>query len=241
MRIVKVPFSEGSLGRNIGCEKAPHEICKYLKCFGISSVKVVKGNLDETGKNIEKAKGDVFIGGDHSLTYFSFKSFAKRKKNPGLLILDAHLDCDYYTGSVTHEDFVRKLVDDGILKKKNIVWVGVRRVFKVEREFCKGLNVFKINSIKRNLRNVCRNVLDLCRDFSDVYLSIDIDVLDPKFAPGTYYKERNGMSDKELFFFLKRLRFLRNLRRVDLVEVNPDLDEDEKTIKLGVKIINRLK
>ncbi len=238
--LVKVPSSEGSLEKNLGCEKAPDEIVKLLNNFEVKEVEVVKGDLDKTGENIEKTKGDIFIGGDHSITYFSFKSFAKNKKNPGLLILDAHLDSDYYTKTVTHEDFVRKLVDEKILKKENVIWVGVRRIFKVEKEFTKGLNVFKMKSVKSNLKRVSRKVLDLCRGFSDVYLSIDIDVLDPVYAPGTGHKEKNGMRDKELFFFLKRLKFLHNIGRVDLVEVNPDKDEDERTIKLAVRIINRL-
>lgn len=239
--LVKVPSSEGNLEKNLGCEKAPNEIIKLLHGFEVKEVKVIKGDLDKTGKNIEKIKGDIFIGGDHSITYFSFKGFAKRKKNPGLLILDAHLDSDYYTKTVTHEDFVRKLVDEGILKKENVIWVGVRKIFEVEEEFIKGLKVFKISSVKNNLKKVCRKVLDLCRKFSDVYVSIDIDVLDPKFAPGTGYHERNGMSDKELFFFLKRLEFLHNIKRFDLVEVNPNKDKNGKTIKLAAKIINRLK
>lgn len=239
--LVKVPCSDGSLEKNIGCEKAPNEIVKNLTRFKIKEADVVKGNLDKTGKNIEKKDGDIFIGGDHSLTYFSFKGFAKGKINPGLIILDAHLDSDYYTKTVTHEDFVRKLVDEKILKKGNVIWIGARRIFKVEKEFSKGMNIFKINSIKKNLKKVCCMVLELCKEFSDVYLSIDIDVLDPAYAPGTGHRERNGMTDKELFFFLKKIKSLKKIGRIDLVEVNPDLDENRKTIKLASRIINRLK
>ena len=78
-------------------------------------------------------------------------------------------------------------------------------------------------------------------NFSDLYLSIDIDVLDPKFAPGTGYHEKNGLSDEELFNILKKLKTLKNIKRFDLVEVNPDKDKNGKTIKLAAKIINRLK
>lgn len=238
MKIVKVPSSDGNLDKNLGCEKAPDEIVKNLEGVKVSEVKVIKGNLDETGKNLEKAKGDIFIGGDHSITYYSFKGFAKEKKNPGLLILDAHLDSDYYTKTVTHEDFVRKLVDEGILKKENVIWVGVRKVFSVEKEFTKGMPVFKADYTKNNLRKVCRKVLEICKGFSDTYLSIDIDVLDPRYAPGTGYQEPNGLDMGELKFFLKKVLFLHNLGRIDLVEVNPDKDEDGKTIKSAVSIIN---
>src|SRR3989344_6347135 len=123
MKIVKVFSSQGSLGKNIGCEKAPDFILNELKkinhkIIDVSEVKINKNNIDETNKNIEKKEGDIFLGGDHSITYSLFKGFAKKNENYGLLIFDAHPDCALYIKSVSHEDFVRKLVDEGILDKK---------------------------------------------------------------------------------------------------------------------------
>ena len=84
MIIVKIPFSAGSLGKNDGCEKTPDEILKGIEA-DIDSVKVDKYNFDETFTNIyEKIKriNDKFfiLGGDHSITYSSFKAFSEKHK-----------------------------------------------------------------------------------------------------------------------------------------------------------------
>lgn len=240
--LVKVPSSEGNLKKNLGCEKSPDEIVKELGSgFEIEEVKVIKGNLDKTFKNIEKIKGAIFVGGDHSITYASFKGFAKDKENPGLLIFDAHLDCDNYTETATHEDFVRKLIDENVVKKDNVIIVGVRKMFKVEEYFTREMKIFRMRNMFNNIENVCDGVMELCREFSDLYLSIDIDVVDPAFAPGTGYQEPGGLSSSELLYFVRRLKLLKNLKRADIVEVNPKKDVNKRTIKLVAKIINELK
>jgi agmatinase len=76
--------------------------------------------------------------------------------------------------------------------------------------------------------------------FGSLYVSIDIDVLDPAFAPGTGYLEPSGLSSRELIFFLQRLSNLKNLKAVDLVEINPKLDISNLTVKTGAKIISEL-
>lgn len=241
MVLIKVPSSEGNLNKNLGCEKAPNEIVKDLEGLKIEEAKVVKGNLSKTFENIEKTKGAIFVGGDHSITYASFKGFAKDKKNPGLLIFDAHLDCDYYTETPTHEDFVRKLVDEKIVKKENVIFVGVRKTFEVEEPFVTGMKVFRMKNLFNNIEISCDGVMELCRAFSDFYLSIDIDVVDPAFAPGTGYQEPGGLSSSEILYFIRRLKLLKNLKRADVVEVNPDKDINGRTVKLAAEIINELK
>ncbi|MBI2671443.1 arginase family protein [Candidatus Woesearchaeota archaeon] len=251
MEIVKVCTSQGSLGKNSGCEEAPEAILSELKKievnesgkkieFKVSSAEINENNLDETNLNIENTKGDVFLGGDHSITYPLFKSFAKEKKNAGLLIFDAHPDCALYVKTASHEDFVRKLVDDGFLKKENLVYAGLRRFSKVENDFLRGIKCFNMKDLFLNTENACDNIMEICRHFDELYLSIDIDVLDPGFAPGTGYLEPGGLSIRELIYFIKRLKFLKNLKRIDLVEVNPKKDINEMTVKLAAKILSEL-
>ena len=251
MKIIKVCSSQGSLGKNLGCEKGPEEILKELKeiefnenkrkiMFDIDEVKVNKNNIDETNENIEKVDGDIFLGGDHSITYSLFKGLAKNKKDCGLLIFDAHPDCSLYVKSISHEDFVRKLVDEGILKKENIVYIGLRKFGKSEVEFLKGAKSYDMKNLLFNMEKVCDDVMEICREFEELYLSIDIDILDPAFAPGTGYLEPGGMSMRELIYFISRIRHLKNIRRVDLVEVNPDKDIKNITVKNAAKILSEL-
>jgi|SRR3989344_1986131 len=251
MRIVKVCSSQGSLGKNIGCEKAPDLIINELKKiefnegnkkiqFNVDEVNVNHNNIDETNSNIEKAEGDIFLGGDHSITYPLFKGFSKNKKNCGLLIFDAHADSSLYVRSVSHEDFVRKLVDEHVLKKENLVYVGLRKLYKSEIEFLKGVRYFDMKNLFLNIDNACDSVMEICRQFNELYLSIDIDVLDPSFAPGTGYLEPGGLSTRELIYFIQRIKLLKNLKRIDLTEVNPEKDINDITVKNAAKIISEL-
>ncbi len=82
--------------------------------------------------------------------------------------------------------------------------------------------------------------MSVAKSFKDLYVSIDIDVLDPAFAPGTGYMEPGGLSTRELLFFLHRLKKLQNLRAYDLVEINPSKDVNELTSKVGSKILVEL-
>ena len=248
MKIVKVPSSQGSLGKNLGCEKAPDFILKTLfiekaslkKGIAIDEVKVNPNNIDETNENIEKAQGDIFLGGDHGITYSLFKGFCKNNKNFGLLIFDAHPDSSFYVKSISHEDFVRKLVDDGFLDKKNLVYVGVRKSGKSEINFLKDVKTISVGEVESDLEKVVQELISFFKDFKQFYMSIDIDVLDPSFAPGTGYLEPLGLNMKELVYLISKLKLLKNLKRIDLVEVNPDKDVNLITVKNAAKILHEL-
>jgi len=249
MIITKIPSSSGSLNKNNGCEKAPNLILEELKNievneslkkinYEVSEVKINKNDLDETNRNIENAKGDIFIGGDHSITYSLFKSL--KSNNKGLIIFDAHLDLDNYTNTPTHEDYLRKLIDEKELNPNNLIIIGARKFWKNEIGFVKENNI-KILTPKNlnNLIDICEVLMENSRKFEELYISIDIDVLDPSIIKGTYYTEPNGLTLKQLLFFLNKLKLLKNLKKIDLVEVNPDI-EKELTIKTAAKIISEL-
>ncbi|MEK6922370.1 MAG: arginase family protein [Nanoarchaeota archaeon] len=233
MNIVKVKYNGGCLGRNLGCERAPDKLV-----ISGGDLFVDNCNVDKTMRVLENADGNIFLGGDHSITYGLFKGFAKKFTNAGLLVFDAHPDC-YPEDFVNHENWVYHLIKEGILKKENIVFVGLRAIDKEEEKFLndKKIKCFYMDQFFNSEEEVCDSIMEIARDFGSVYLSIDIDVLDPAFAPGTGYLEPGGMSTLQLFYFLKRMRNLRNLKRVDLVEINPNKDNNDVTVKIGKKII----
>lgn len=252
MKLVKVPFSAGSLGKNIGTEKAPDEIVKELKkmfCneegkelkFQVEEIKVDNSDIEKTMQELEKAEGDIFLGGDHSITYGLFKGFTKKNKDAGLLILDAHPDC-MENFKVTHEDFVNVLISEGTIKKENLVLVGLRSWDKREIEFLRKnkIKYFTCKELFGNIQEICDNIMETCRGFGNLYLSMDIDVVDPAFAPGTGYLEPGGITSRELIYFVQRIKLLKNLKRIDIVEVNPDRDANNMTVRLGAKIVGEL-
>ena len=82
--------------------------------------------------------------------------------------------------------------------------------------------------------------LVFAKNFDNLYISIDIDVIDPAFAPGTGYIEPAGLTSREFLYFLHRLKNLKNIRGYDIVEINPKKDINNLTTKLGAKILVEL-
>lgn len=241
MKIVKIKSSLGSLNKNRGTEKAPDLILKDIKGnFEVTEIEE-QNNLDELNKKLEEIQGDIFIGGDHSITYSLFKGL--KGQNKGLIVFDAHPDCDIYTDTVTHEDFLRKLINENQINKENIILIGLRSYFNNELKFLKE-NKIKYYTTEQifeiGIKEIIDIVMEMANTFSDLYISIDIDVLDPCYAPGTGYLESAGLSTLELLYSLKKLKLLKNLRRIDLVEINPDKDINKLTINVAKKIIKEL-
>ncbi len=253
--VLLVPFSGGSLGMNVNASTAPLEIMKFLKrrnginesgiSFSFSEVVVpiVNDDFSQTHINIERFSGHGFsvaVGGDHSVTYSLFKGFVKNNKNAGILIFDAHADCMHSFHPVTHENFLRCLIDDKIVSPENVIIVGLRTLDAEERDFlsASGVKVFSMLEISREgLNIVCDSVMSASRLFSNLYISVDIDVLDPSFAPGTGYPEPGGFSSRDLLYFLQRLKLLKNVSCCDVVEVD---GSDSKTVSVGAKIVSEL-
>jgi len=165
-----------------------------------------------------------------------------KSKNKGLIIFDAHVDLDNYIDTPTHENFLKKMIDENILNPNNLVIIGARKIWKNELSYAREKNI-KIITIKQlfdmGIEDICDTVMENFRIFEELYISIDIDILDPSIAPGTYYTEPNGLQLNQLLYFLRRLKLLKNIKKIDLVEVNPEI-ENKITIKTATKIISEL-
>jgi len=265
MFIVKVPGING-LGKTKGCEKAPNVILEALKdihsnesgkpidfrLLDLEEIHLDNYNLELTNnliyknsfKMFETQPKTLFIGGDHSISYSItrgfFDSCQNSGKQPCLIVFDAHADCMKPMKEPTHEEWLRKLVEDGF-PVKNILLVGVRNMWQDEIIFLKekGIRMISMNQFLDNLQDTC----DIIMEFSDgknLYVSIDIDVIDPAFALGTGYPEPGGLSSRDFLYLIQRMNKIKNLRGMDLVEINPEKDKDNQTVKLGAKIIGEL-
>jgi len=259
MKIIKVASSQGSLGNNKGCEKAPGSLIEELsRCtmdetarnppFTIDSVKVVDNSFEETNKKIyEKIKSvnepAIILGGDHSITLSAFKAFAENNQNAGLIVFDAHPDCLDNLEPSTHEDLIRGIIDNGICKKENVILIGIREWSQQEIDYVRKENI-KYYSMKEifeeSIQEICDNIMSVARQWGSLYISIDIDAVDPAYAPATGCPVPGGMSSRELFYFVQRLRNLENLKMWDLVEINPKLDKTGATVKLGAKLLREM-
>jgi len=255
MKILKIKSSIGGLDKK-GSEKGVELVVDALNDFYLNengwnskvefeNIIVDEENIDITNDHIFKAVKNfegIIVGGDHSITYSAFSAFSDRFDNPGLIVFDAHPDCENNFKPPSHEDFLRVLIEEGKIKPENIVLVGVRNMHRNEANFIKAkkIKVFSMKRLFNNLQESCDDLMELARDFDGLYLSLDIDVVDPAFAPGTGYCEPGGLSAREMIYFIQRLKLLENLKVVDLVEINPEKDFGGKTVKLGAKLIKEL-
>jgi arginase family enzyme len=260
MLLIKVPTSLGALNRNRGTEKAPHAIVEALKSdmvnergqlpvYHAEEVHTDSGNIKKTHSAIYKKalsvadRKPVFLGGDHSITYSTFRAFAERHENPGLLVFDAHPDLMEPFEHPTHDTYLRNLIHEGIVDPENVIIVGSRVSHTSESGFMqkhKIKNYAMKELTHEGLASTCDAVMAAARGLGSLYLSIDIDVVDPAFAPGTGYNEPGGLSSRELIYFLQRISMLKNLKALDLVEVNPEKDRDGLTVQLASTVVREL-
>lgn len=253
MKIIKVPYSQGSLGKNLGTELAPDEILKELEniylnenyssfSINIKEIKTDNENAENNFQLISSSASEdaVYLGGDHSITYPLFKAFASRYQNPGLIIFDSHPDC--MPSKFTHEDFLANIIKDGLTIPQNIILIGIRNPAIEEINFINEnkIKVFDMKKIYNNIQDVCDIIMENMRNCPAFYISVDIDVLDPAFAPGTSYLDPGGLATRELLYFIQRLKLLRNFRCADIVEVNPKKDINNITVKTAAKIAGEL-
>ena len=265
MYIVKIPGING-LGKTKGCEKAPNVVLEALKeihsnesgkpidsrLLDLEEIHLDNSNVELSNnlvyknsfKMFETQPKTLFIGGDHSISYpitrGFFDSCQNSGKEPCLIVFDAHADCMKPMKEPTHEEWLRKLVEDGF-PARNILLVGVRNMWQDEIVFLKekAIRMISMNQFLDNLQDTC----DIIMEFSDgkeLYVSIDIDVVDPAFAPGTGYQESGGLSSRDFLYLIQRINKIKNLKGIDLVEINPEKDKDNQTVKLGAKIIGEL-
>ena len=177
----------------------------------------------------------VILGGEHLLTLGSYMSFPK---NIGYVVFDAHYDLrnEYANTKLSHAAYLRRIVEQR--GAENVVHVGARSFVKEELEF---LTKNKINSISDKevrLGNAGRQLKDSISTFDELYVSIDLDVLDPAFAPGVGNPEAVGITSRELYDLVTSLDN-KKIIGSDVVELNPSFDNGS-TASLAAKMISTI-
>jgi len=206
--------------------------------------------VDEQARDFERVRQKVaalpnvpiVLGGDHSISIPVLQAQRERYREQrlGLLWLDAHPDlCDVFTGSkLSHACVLRRAIEFGI-EPQDICMVGLRSWEEQEIDLIEngGLNVYPTAGVaERGIRSVASSVyskLSLC---DAVHISLDIDCLDPAFAPGTGIPDAGGLTSRDVITLLKSLQGL-PLVGLDLVEVSPPVDPSEATIFAALKFI----
>ncbi|MBT1004107.1 agmatinase [Paenarthrobacter sp. DKR-5] len=177
----------------------------------------------------------VTLGGDHTIALPLLRAAAQRAGGPvAMLHFDAHLDTwdTYFGAEYTHGTPFRRAVEEGILDTEAISHVGTRgplyghKDLEDDRRFGFGI-VTSADVFRQGVDEVVAKLRDRIGN-RPLYVSVDIDVLDPAHAPGTGTPEAGGVTSRELLEILRGLRGL-NLIGADVVEVAPAYDHAELT------------
>lgn len=189
----------------------------------------------------------VIVGGDHSLMYPDAAGVVDvyGKGNVGIIHFDAHYDAgNNYAGHIiSHGQPVRRLFNEDLVPGKNFIQVGLRGYwpgregFEWARE--NGLRYHTMAEIERNgWEKTMDRVLLEARDGPEfVFISFDIDVLDPAYAPGTGTPEPGGLTTREAFPVVRRLCAETNVIGFELVEVNPLMDPGYTTAQNADRVL----
>jgi len=177
----------------------------------------------------------IILGGEHLITLGSFSCFPK---DTGYVVFDAHYDLrDQYADiKLSHAAYLRRIVEKR--GSENVVHVGARAFVKEELAF---LNEHKISTVSdKEIRNGNGPKLlkDITSTFDSLYLRIDLDVLDPAFAPGVGNPEAVGISSRELYDLVTTLQN-KKIVAADIVELNPTYDNGA-TASMAAKMISTI-
>jgi agmatinase len=231
-----------ALGKT-GPEQTPEAIKQFLN-LPTEHIQVDNNNIQESEQILYDKAKEIFsnkeksliIGGDHSITYPLLQAFQEQNKNPFLIIFDAHADCMPPQKEPTHEEFLRAIIEDGFPSEK-IILIGARKIEAEESKFLSSHNI-KIFQTIYDMES-CADYITEKANGKDLYVSIDIDAIDPSFAPAVNYPEPNGLTSKEFFYIFNRLLKIKSLKAIDIVEAVPEKDKnfDYRTLRLITKII----
>jgi len=176
----------------------------------------------------------VAIGGDHTIALPLLRAVTARRGPVALVHFDAHLDTwdTYFDAPTTHGTVFRRAFEEGLLIEDHSVHVGIRGPIYGEQDLTDdrrfGFRTIRTSDVDDlGIRGTIDAVLARVADLP-VYLSVDIDVLDPSIAPGTGTPEAGGLTSRELLRVLRGLTDV-HLVGADVVEVAPAYDHAELT------------
>ncbi len=187
-----------------------------------------------------------FLGGDHLSTYFTFTALKKiQKHRMGLIYLDAHPDLyEHYEGNpYSHACVVKRIIDETNIEPETIIQVGIRSPTPEQIDYANsvGIKTITTKDIAQNGPQVAAETVKslIPKHLDGVYLSIDLDVLDPAYAPGVGNPEPAGLTTRELIEFIHGLQGIK-IHSFDIVELCPKFDPSGISALAAAKLIKEI-
>ncbi len=247
---IPIPFSK-TLSYRKGAEKGPNSILKAssvlegynvdlhydlselenfytyeeIKEQNIGEIIKKAGNIIK--KAIDEKKLPIVLGGEHSVSLATINALIRLKKEFSVIYIDAHADLrdTFNSNKYSHACVARRIWE----KNKDIVEIGVRSISTEGAKFAKekGIQIFNADF---NIENILRNTK------KDVYISFDIDAIDPSEIPGVGTPEPEGLSYKKAKELLYTISEEKNIIAMDFVELSP-IEKDVRSQYLTAKLI----
>jgi len=252
--LVGVPF-DGQSSYLRGAGDAPPKIREALRCVASNDWTELGVNLGTAGifddagdlafsekdafeviesgmgKLLAEGRRPVSLGGDHSITYPMVKAFARKYPDLTIFDFDAHPDLyDEFDGNrLSHACPFARIMESGLAKR--LVQVGIRTANGHQREQARrfGVEIAEMRGVPAYER---------LKAGGPVYVSFDMDVLDPAFAPGVSHREPGGMSVREAIAHLHAIEG--EIVGADVVEYNPVRDLGDMTATVAAKIVKEI-
>jgi agmatinase len=243
-------YSPGTYHLDLGIE-----IFDWLEVVDYGDAHCPHGQTEASHANIRSRVGDVagrgivpvILGGDHSITWPAATAVADAHGwgKVGIVHFDAHADtADIIDGNLaSHGTPMRRLIESGAVLGRNFVQVGLRGYWPPPDVFewmkAQGMRWHLMNEVwERGSPAVIADAIGEALEGCDaLYLSVDIDVLDPGFAPGTGTPEPGGMNPADLLRAVRSIALQTNLVALDVVEVAPAYDWADTTVNNAHRVV----
>lgn len=210
-----------------------------------------------TKKVIEQNEFPLTVGGDHIIAIASSLASIEKNKNMGIIWFDSHADFNTYNTSVTGNlhglplavatNYEKEILSDfhtgPFYLPKNTVIVGGRDIDPWEwtNLLDAGVTVFSTQDInKYGIESICKKAFEIAgNNTNGIHVSFDLDLIDPKVAPGVSVPAENGISLEQTYELVKEIsKYSSEIRSADLVEFNPNFDIEHRTEKIAKDILN---
>lgn len=200
----------------------------------------------------------IFLGGDHSIAIGTVSGVARNFERTGVIWLDAHADFNTPESSPSgnihgmplsvlagagHPDLVAIGGEGASVRTEDIVIVGLRSVDLEERRLLKeaGVRVYTMKEVDAyGIASIVRRALKALSHLDRVHVSLDLDVVDPGVAPGVGTPVRGGLTYREAHLVMELINEAGVATSLDVVEINPILDERNGTAELAVELVASL-
>lgn len=231
---------------NPALDVSPFEV---LRVADVGDVDTNPIDIEDTYARVERAVGNVLgagavpvcVGGDHSLSLPILRAVARRHGPVGLVHVDSHQDMwdEYFGKRYFHGTPFRRAIEEGLLDTRRILQIGIRGPVYAATDYDfgrqHGVRVVRAEEIARRGIEAATTQIGAVHG-GPVYLSFDIDGVDPAFAPGTGTPEVGGLTSREALEVVRALAGL-PLVGADLVEVSPPYDHGNITSLLAANIL----